>query len=201
VVGRGRNPALAQGRGDLLGLAPSGDVDDPGLRGRLHGVEQRAQLALGRLLAVEALDRQADVRPVEAADEDARVAHRQPLDDLIPDGRRRRGGEREDGRAPEGLGHRAELEVLRPEVVPPLGDAVGLVDDQQRRSRHGELGQHLLVGELLGSQEQELERVLGQLGERAFALGGGQGRVELRGAARRRRVEILDLVALEGDQR
>ena len=55
-----------------------------------------------------------------------------------------------------------------------------LVDDEQRRLGDRELVEHVRVGELLGREEDELERVLGQLGQRGVALGGPHRRVELR---------------------
>src|SRR3712207_8146983 len=58
-----------------------------------------------------------------------------------------------------------------------------------------------LAGELLGRQEQELERVLGQLVQRLLALALGQRGVQLRGPARGELVEPVHLVALERDQR
>ena len=64
-----------------------------------------------------------------------------------------------------------------------------------------ELVEHVRVGELLRRQEDELQRVLGQLGERRVALGRRHGRVQLRGAAGRALAQVLDLLALERDQR
>ena len=133
--------------------------------------------------------------------DDRGVAQAEPLDDLVAHRRRRRRREREHGRAPERLDRRAEPQVLGPEVVAPLGDAVRLVDDEQRRLRDRELVEHLRLGELLGREEHELERVLGQLGERLVPLGGPDAGVELRRTARRPRAQVLDLLALERDQR
>jgi hypothetical protein len=56
---------------------------------------------------------------------------------------------------------------------------VGLVDHEQRRLGHGELVEHVGVGQLLGREEQELKRVLGEVGDRLLALGARDGRVEL----------------------
>ncbi len=120
----------------------------------------------------------------------------------VAHGRRGGRGEGEHRRAPERLDRRAEPQVLRPEVVAPLGDAVRLVDHEQRRRRATASSSSTSgVGELLGREEDELERVLGQLGERGLALGGRDGRVELRRAARRALAQVVDLVALERDQR
>ncbi|HEX7956611.1 MAG TPA: ATP-dependent DNA helicase RecQ, partial [Pyrinomonadaceae bacterium] len=96
------------------------------------------------------------------------------------------------------LGGRADAQVLGPEVVAPFGDAVRLVDHEQRGARHGQLVEHVLVGELLRGQEEELERVLGQLGQRPVALRRRDLGVQLGGAARGALGQVLDLVALEG---
>ena len=96
-----------------------------------HPVEDALLLAVGVGVVV---DLQPDLRPVEPGDDDLRVAHLQPLDDL---GAHRRGGgrgEREHGRVAELLDDAAEAQVVGPEVVAPGGDAVRLVDDEQRRA-------------------------------------------------------------------
>ena len=47
---------------------------------------------------------------------------------------------------------------------------VRLVDHEQRDVGHAQLVQHRLARELLGREEQELERPLGQLVQRVLAL-------------------------------
>ena len=49
---------------------------------------------------------------------------------------------------------------------PHSRDAVRLVDHEQRHVGHRELVQHLRPRELLGREEDELQRVLGELGQR-----------------------------------
>ena len=169
VVRGGAQRARAQLLGELLRLAPRRDVDDPG-RGRpLDQLQQRPPLALRALLAVEALDREPQVRPVEPADQELRVPQPQPRDDLVAHGRRRRRRQRQHGRAAQRLDRRAQPQVLGPEVVPPLTHAVRLVDHEQRDVGHGELVEHVAPRELLGRQEQELQRSLGQLVQRVLA--------------------------------
>jgi hypothetical protein len=169
--------------------------------GRRRAAIRSTSARAGGSSSLKRLDREADVRPVEAADDDRGVAHREALDDLLAHGRRRRRGEGEDGRAAERLGRGAQAQVVRPEVMAPLRDAVRLVDHQQRRPGDGELVEHVRVRELLRRQEEELELLVGELGERLVAVGGADGRVELGGAAGGPLPQILDLVALEGDQR
>ena len=68
VVGGGARDRLRE----RLGLTPRRDVDDPRRRRGRDPRLQRAQLALGAPLAVEALDREAQVRAIEPADQDRR---------------------------------------------------------------------------------------------------------------------------------
>ena len=195
MVGRCADAAVAQPLGQPLGALLRRHVDDarrPGLHDRL---DDRARLGLR---VVEAPHRQVDVRPVEATDDDLGVVHPQPAEDLVAHGRRRRRGQRQDRGAPERRDRVGKPEVVGPEVVAPLRDAVRLVDDEQRRPRRDELGQRVLVGQLLGGQQHELDLAL------LHALD-GLGPVALaHGRVQRRRLALVDglhLVALQRDQR
>src|SRR5215213_3719795 len=100
----------------------------------------------------------------------------------------------------ERLHDRAQPQVVRAEVVAPLGYAVRLVHDEQRHSRSRELADRLLASELLRRQEQELE-LIAQLREAARALLRARGPVERGGLPRELLLDPLDLVSLQGDQR
>ena len=67
------------------------------------------------------------------------------------------GRERQHALGAELARPRGQLEVVGPEVVPPLGDAVRLVDREQRDRRLGELGEEALVVEPLGRDVEELQ--------------------------------------------
>jgi hypothetical protein len=58
------------------------------------------------------------------------------------------------------LDETAEAQVVGPEVMAPLGDAVRLVDGEQGRLRGAQRLDRLRSGQLLGSEEEELELVL-----------------------------------------
>ena len=101
----------------------------------------------------------ADVRPVEAADEDARVAELEALDDV---GARQRVGGRGEGdprHVGEALVQQRQLEVVLAEVVAPLADAVRLVDREHRQQaalvQRLELGEHARRGDALGRGVEE----------------------------------------------
>ncbi len=71
------------------------------------------------------------------------------LHDVGDNGRRRRGGQREHRWIAEGADRTGELQECRPEVVAPLGDAVRLVDDEQRRGMGAERGHEAFVGRVV----------------------------------------------------
>ena len=90
-------------------------------------------------------------------DEAARGREGELLRDVVLDARGGGGGERHDRRRPQRGQPLAEEPVVGPEVVPPLLDAVGLVDRHQRR---GAAGQHLGEAgdpQALGRDEEEVE--------------------------------------------
>ena len=73
-----------------------------------------------------------DVWPVEAGDEVARATQVEPGGDLGPGGVGRRRGQGDPRHVRPPLVQRGQFEVIGPEVVPPLGHAVRLVDREQR---------------------------------------------------------------------
>ena len=107
----------------------------------------------------------ADVRPVEAGDELRRLLQLQPAHDL-PAGRGVGGGRDRDPRHPRpALVQQVQLDVFGPEVVPPLRDAVRLVDGKER-NRHPlqqpqeALGQQPLRGHITEVQVAGQQRPL-----------------------------------------
>ena len=73
-----------------------------------------------------------DVRAVEVGHEVAGVLEAQPGRDLGVGGRGRGGGQRDARHRRPALAQRGQQQVVGPEVVPPLGHAVCLVDREQR---------------------------------------------------------------------
>ena len=134
----------AQRKRPSLHLAPRQAVNDAGLAFVL-GAQEGQQLGAGVGLLDDAV---ADVGPVEAGDEDARVLEAQVGDNFLA--RRLVGGGRQrDARHVRvALVQDGELEVFRAEVVAPLRDAMRLVD--------GEEGEAVALG--LGQQAGEIGR-------------------------------------------
>ena len=97
----------------------------------------------------------ADVRPVEAGDEERASSQLQPLDDVgarvVVGG----GGQRQPRHAGEALVQHAQAQVLLAEVVAPLADAMRLVDGEQAE-------QPALVQRIQHRQEARRQDALGR---------------------------------------
>ncbi len=112
-------------------------------------------LARLRALALEWDHVERQVRPVEARAHDERIAKTQPRADLL--GHllgRGRGARHHDGRA-QPVDHSAQAQVVGPEVMAPLGHAVGLVDDEEIDRPRLERGQEDWRREPLGRAEHD----------------------------------------------
>ena len=197
-------PAPAQPLGDHLGVALGEAVDDPGAVELGQPAREPGQAGgLGRQLA----DLEAQRAPRERAAVDGELlaprAHGELLGDVGDDAvvGRRRGAQHGDvvGEAEQ---HVADAPVVRAEVVPPVRDAVRLVDDEQPDARD-EQRQHRVaeprVVQPLGADEEQVDRVLLELAADLLPL------VDVRRVDRHRAdAEPLgrgDLVAHEREQR
>ncbi len=198
VICERRDAGLAQLAGELVAATACRRVDDRRPLLTRHVVDERAQLL--RLVVVR-LHREVDVRAIETAHHLDRILQSETLGDLGAHGRRRRRRQRQRRRIPERLGHRSESQVLRPEVMAPLADAVRLVDDQELRLRLAELLERLLGRELLRREEQVLELVVVELVEQLLALRLAQRRVQRGCRPDLLLFDLLDLVALQREQR
>ena len=117
----------------------------------------------------------------------------------LPHRRRRGGGERDPHGRAELVGLRAEPQVVGPEVPSPLADEVRLVDDEQPGPGAPQRRAGLVVGQLLGREEDEFVGPAG-LDERRRPRTRRLRGVEHRGR-QARRLEVRQLVVLERDQR
>ena len=127
VVGQRTNPLLVQPLGRTVDLGAGEAIDDAGIAG-VAG-EEALQLA-ARVVALD--DRIADIGPVEAGGEDARIGEAEPLDDIVPGGGVGGSGQRYARHAGIVGGDRGELAILGAKIVAPLADAVRLVDGDER---------------------------------------------------------------------
>src|SRR5690606_26350143 len=108
------------------------------------------------------------------------------------DGRRRRQSEHALGAA--GSCERCELEVIGPKVVPPLRDAMNLIDGEERHALIEERLSETLVQEALRRDVEDAKAVLAKAGVDLSGLGDGQGRIEARDgdAPTRERLLLVD---------
>ena len=125
MVADGGKAPLPQGGADLFHPFAGGAVDDAALLppGLQQG-EQLLQLVLG------AAHLEVQVGPVKAGDVHKGMAQPQQGENVPPHPGGGRGGKGGDHRPPGQLVHKVrDVQVAGAEVLPPLGDAVGLVDD------------------------------------------------------------------------
>ena len=142
--------------------------------------------------------REPDVRPVEVADHNRRVAQAEPLHDFLPHGRRGGGCQPKADRCADRARLRSQQHVIRPEVVTPLADQVRFVYHEQAGARTLERLEGLLLGQLLGREEDERIGVAGGQHCRHALAGGLLGVQDDRVQARRPQVQ--ELIVLQRDQ-
>ena len=155
VVGQGAHALGVQRARHRVDLAARGAVDDAALAGL--GAQEARQLGLGLELRQDAVE---DVRPVEAGDEDPAAAEVQTLDDLAAGRRVGGGGERQARDLGEALVKDLQLEIVGPEVVPPLRDAVRLVDREEGDPALGQQVEEAGQADALRRRVDEVERAL-----------------------------------------
>ena len=172
VVGHGRKAGGAQLCGQGLGPVPGAGVDHswpvPAGRSQLeHPLTPRPDLALGG---------KGQLGPVEGGDELPGLAQMQALADVLPGPGIGGGGHRQARDPGEDLGQPAQQAVLGTEVMPPLADAVRLVDGDDGEGNARQPLQHPGLEQALG---RDVEQVQGPgLDPRpggGAVLGGGEG--------------------------
>ena len=151
MIGDGVEPFLLQESRDLVGELARQAIDDARLA--LLVGEERQQLLRPMGLVRDA---EAQVRPVEAVDDDAAVASEQLLRDVRA--RRLVGGRGEGGdvRRREQFLQPGQLLIFRPEARAPFGDAMRLVHHEQMGVEPVQRAQHVLVHQPLGREIEQL---------------------------------------------
>jgi len=196
MVGHRVKSVIGQPAGDPLGALARKAVDDAGLAG-MFAANEFEQLASG---VGARLDAVAQVGPVETGAEGRAAIGEQRLGDL---GARAGLGGRGQGDARqirEALGKLPELEILRPEIVAPLRDAMRLVNGDQRQRAGLEQGEGTRLHQALRGNVEQIQPAAAQVVfNRAPAFGAQRGVEDL--GAHAIGLERLDLVAHQGDQR
>ncbi len=139
------------------------------------------------------------VRPVEVTQHHVRVAQAEPPDDFLLHRRRRGRGQRHPERCTDRLGLGPEPHVVRPEVVPPLADQVGLVHGEQARLGTAQRLAGLRVGQLLRGEEHERAGVT--RGEQRRRAGASRLLGVQHDGRQASRPQVGELIILQGDQR
>ena len=195
VIGQGLVPRVAQGPGERLGLGPRPAIDDPRQAFARGGKAKDLLTRSGLWLKCKV-----DIGPVEPAEKLTWLGlAKKPRDDLSPRlgiCGRGKSGKRHIERATE----RADPQVIGPEIVAPLTNAMSLVN---RQKGYVGVGQHP-VGparrEALGRHVEKLQRAVIQTvkGGRRFLFGIARGQ---RSGCDARLFQRADLIAHQCDQR
>ena len=197
VVRTGGQTRRDEQLGDAQGGSLQGDVDDRragrALAQPLH--QQPVALAVG-----DRRQQQSQVGPVEAGHDCVRLLDPEPRSNVGNDGRRGGRGQRQHALGAELAGSLGELEVVGPEVVAPLRDAVRLVDREERDSSARELREEALVVEALGCDVEELQRAAAEPLADLALLVGTEARVEP-GRLDPSSLQEVDLILHQRDQR
>ncbi len=196
VIGERVDAVVDQHLRRLLHRPARETVDDPALAAMLVADETQ-QLAARIVLAGDGV---ADVRAVEALHELARVLQLQARDDLAPRGGVGRGRERDARYAGVTFSEHRELQVFGAEVVPPLRDAMRLVDGEQRELHGIEQPEAALGDETFGCHVEQVELPRLRAALDGLRLAPLQRRVE-EGGAHTRLLQRRHLILHQRDQR
>ena len=158
VVGARPPPSSGERRRHVLRLLPGEAVDD----GRIPPtpLQQHVQLPLDVVLRPH---RVAQVRAVEARHEHLGPLEVELLHDVPPHPLRRRRRQRQQRRPREHVAKLPQVAVVRPELVPPLGDAMRLVDGDQAHPQPAQEPAKPLDGQPLRRDVQDLDESLSNL--------------------------------------
>ena len=194
VVGRGRDPLVAQEVGDLFRALARADIDDARTRDVVRDAQQLSVLVL------RAADAVREVGPCEAAPQNVRLGETELPHDVFGHGLRRRGRERQHGN-PLGqlLAQFGDAQVRGAEIVAPLRDAVGFVHGQQPHVHALHAQAECFGGEAFGSCVEELGVAVGAVVEGDVDLPRRQSRVDGRGGDALG-PQAVRLILHEGDQ-
>ncbi len=195
VSGCGNAPGL-QSLMYLLHILAGGTVDDSAVPGMaLYVLQQKIHFIFGCFHA------EIEILAVESADQQLRLSKAQHGNDVILYLSRGRGCERADHRSSVQLfDKRDDFQIAGPEILPPLGNAVGLV-----HCHHTDPGPLGKAGEVPGFQtlrghiDDLIPAAHGVL-HGSLNLSLRQGAVDI-GSMHSRLVQGLDLILHQGNQR
>src|ERR1700682_4041486 len=135
MVGERQNALPAQGFRELLDALARAAIDNAALT--FVTCDHRFDLPCGVGLAPHG---EMDVRPVEGANKNMRLGGKQLPDDVRAGWRVGGGRHRDELKIADCLRRLREAEIFGSEIVPPLRDAMGLVDGEDIGSRLAKKG-------------------------------------------------------------
>ncbi len=204
VIGDGGDAGAGDELGDGVGVAAGAAVDDrgAGLERVLRGedVQEGGALARDGAGSLQGEDVEGEVGAVEAGAHGDGLAQTEARGDLLRDAGGGGGGGGHHGGAAEGRDGVVQAQVVGAEVVAPLGDAVGLVDDEEGDAALGEGVAEGGGGEALGGGEDERGLAGGDRAQRGGVVPVGHAGGEHRGG-HAGVVQAARLVGHQGDER
>lgn len=175
-VARTNAKARAEVTRDVFAVAAAQAVDDAALA-RVRRAHELGDALERRTASALRLDAVREVRAIKRLSEHDRVAHAELRLDVFDRVDTRGSSQRHDWNARELLAQPVETHIVRPEVVPPLVDAVRLVNHEAREpARTVQVLEHTrrepCLGNKLGCdiEQANLELRLVQLGTRKLAV-------------------------------
>ncbi len=139
------------------------------------------------------------VLAVDPGRDDLHVLAAELLEDVVDDLGGGGGGQRQDPRVAERLDRFPQVQVAGAEVVPPLRDAMRLVDHEDVDAVGAQGRQKLRLGEPLRGDEDELPLLLLDLLQDLALLAGSERAVDL-GGVDADLLQLVHLVLHQGDQ-
>ena len=116
----------------------------------------------------------------ETRDQSERIAERQPFAQIRLNTGRGRGSQRQAGRIGEFLAKAADFEIIGPEIVTPLGNAMRFVDHQQRNPEGAQSLEKPLMLHPFRRQIEQLEPLLIEILNTRFFSEPGEAGVKRR---------------------
>ena len=178
VVAHRVHAAVVQHGGHFLHALARAAVDDAALPPVLR--QKAAQL---RVAILRPAHLKKEIRPVEPRQNVVWILQFQQPDDVRADGLRRRRGEGAQARPPGQLAQkRRDLQIAGAEILPPLADAVRLIDDDLRDFRALRKAEERIGQQPLRRDVDDFIRAAPRVLQRERILARGQGAVEIRRA-------------------
>ncbi len=195
VIGERAPPGQRKLLRELLRAPPRCAIDDAALA--LMRFEPLGELARRIGLGPH---RQKQVRTVEGAHENARTSREQACDNVGAGGAVGGGRHRDRLHAAERIGDLAQPQIFGAKIMPPLRDAMGLVDRKKIDLGASEQLDHVVAHQALGRDIEQAQRAIAHRRRDAPAFVDIGSRIQ-----RRRRnselAQLRDLVAHQRDQR